>query len=493
MYPQGPVRDWPAEQQRRLALEAIALFEPILESLGFDSTTAKAKAQPYLDNLDNRLREISQYPLRFPSRTAFIARYAREDLARRYFDSLAPGAYYWTWIGNMLDYHWKKDYRLLIDPKGRRLELEAKGKQAFQAALDLPPHAFRAIADAFRPGILTGLSERKEEIHDSAGTGYVGQECRRSLGDDKWSAVELSYRLYDKPKPFDVKKDEGSSRLDREIEDERQRIEQLGENAGCISWEDDWQTAFARAKAENKIVMVDFTGKWCGWCRKLDEITFRDPTVAQLSSETVNVKVDDQRDRELHSKHRVRGIPDVRFYSPDEELLDKVGGFKLPEPFAQAQRRALSGVSHFSDCRDRFRDTGDPLAAADLLAFSKFIPPEQELAALSAICTAIRNGDKDVLARYEHGTDALFAQRARALFELRDWGDALAAAEADAEVMKEETSRAHLAVLGAGCLYVLGRREEAEEYSKQIAKQYGGQYSVFDAWFLLECNITDWP
>ena len=237
--------------------------------------------------------------------------------------------------------------------------------------------------------------------------------------------------------------------------------------------------------------MVDFTGEWCGWCRKLDEITFRDPTVAGLASEIVNVKVDNERERELHSRHRVLGIPDVRFYSPDEELLDRVPGFKLPEPFAQVQRRVLSGGSHLSECRDRFRDAPDPMAAADLLAFSRLIPPEEDLAALDIICKAIRSGDENVLARYEHETDRLFLQRAVAFLNARDWSGALAAA--DTEVIEEPRSRANMAELRAGCLYVLGRREEAEEYSKQIAKEYGEQYGPFGGWFLLECNITDWP
>lgn len=491
MYPDKPVKDWSMDEQRRLALEAIALFEPILESVGFDSATAKAKAKTYLDNLDNRLREISEYPLKFPSRTAFIAKYARE--AERYFESQAPGAYYWQWLGYMLDYHWKKDYRLLIDPKQRHLEVQTEGRQSFQTTLDLPPHVLRAIADAYRPNILRAQAESKEDICYPGTDGYVGQRRSRSLGDDEWSAVELCFLPYDKPKPFAVKMDEQRKRDDRKIQSERERIEQLGEKAGSISWENDWQAAFARARVENKVVMVDFTGEQCGWCKKLDEITFRDPTVVLLSSETVNVKVDDKRDRELHFRHRVRGIPDVRFYSPDEELLDKAGGFKLPQPFAQVQRRALSGTSHLSDCRDRFRKTRDPSAAANLLAFSKLIPLEEESEALGIVCTAIRNGDEGVLARYEHGTDQMFLHRALALLNLRDWNGALAAAEEDAAVVEEAASRGHLAELRAACLYVLGRREEAEEYSKQIAKEYGEQYSPFDGYFLFECNITDWP
>ena len=40
-------------------------------------------------------------------------------------------------------------------------------------------------------------------------------------------------------------------------------------------WLDDLEKAKAQAKAENKKILLDFTGSdWCGWCKKLDKEVF---------------------------------------------------------------------------------------------------------------------------------------------------------------------------------------------------------------------------
>ncbi len=45
--------------------------------------------------------------------------------------------------------------------------------------------------------------------------------------------------------------------------------------AGDSSWHPDLLPALEKAKAENKDLLVDFTGSdWCGWCIKLDEEVF---------------------------------------------------------------------------------------------------------------------------------------------------------------------------------------------------------------------------
>src|SRR5204862_6632909 len=33
-------------------------------------------------------------------------------------------------------------------------------------------------------------------------------------------------------------------------------------------------TVLAKARAEKKVVFVDFTTEWCGWCKKLEQDTF---------------------------------------------------------------------------------------------------------------------------------------------------------------------------------------------------------------------------
>ena len=43
-------------------------------------------------------------------------------------------------------------------------------------------------------------------------------------------------------------------------------------------WTDDYNKAVERAKAENKAILLDFTGSdWCGWCMKMKEETLGTP------------------------------------------------------------------------------------------------------------------------------------------------------------------------------------------------------------------------
>src|SRR5262245_5687193 len=46
-------------------------------------------------------------------------------------------------------------------------------------------------------------------------------------------------------------------------------------HAAKDGWLDDFEKAKAQAKAENKKILLDFTGSdWCGWCKKLDAEVF---------------------------------------------------------------------------------------------------------------------------------------------------------------------------------------------------------------------------
>ena len=46
-------------------------------------------------------------------------------------------------------------------------------------------------------------------------------------------------------------------------------------SAAKEGWLEDFEKAKAQAKAENKKILLDFTGSdWCGWCIKLDKEVF---------------------------------------------------------------------------------------------------------------------------------------------------------------------------------------------------------------------------
>src|ERR1700753_3473839 len=60
-----------------------------------------------------------------------------------------------------------------------------------------------------------------------------------------------------------------------------------------VQWEQWGEAAFARAKAENKPVLLDIGAVWCHWCHVMDRESYENPETAQVINEHfIAVKVD---------------------------------------------------------------------------------------------------------------------------------------------------------------------------------------------------------
>lgn len=53
-------------------------------------------------------------------------------------------------------------------------------------------------------------------------------------------------------------------------------------------WEVDYKGSLEKAKADNKLVLLDFTGSdWCGWCVKIDKDVFATDTFKEYASKNL--------------------------------------------------------------------------------------------------------------------------------------------------------------------------------------------------------------
>jgi uncharacterized protein YyaL (SSP411 family) len=98
----------------------------------------------------------------------------------------------------------------------------------------------------------------------------------------------------------------------------------------------EWSTGvFARAKAENRFVLLDLGAVWCHWCHVMEETTYRDPAVVRLiRSRYLPVRVDQDANPDLSNRYEDYGWPATIVFAPDGTELAKRRGYLPPEQFA---------------------------------------------------------------------------------------------------------------------------------------------------------------
>jgi uncharacterized protein len=73
-----------------------------------------------------------------------------------------------------------------------------------------------------------------------------------------------------------------------------------------IQWNEWGEQAFAKAKRENKPILLDIGAVWCHWCHVMDRESYDDPEVAKIVNERfVAVKVDRDERPDIDSRYQV--------------------------------------------------------------------------------------------------------------------------------------------------------------------------------------------
>src|SRR2546427_12517029 len=99
-------------------------------------------------------------------------------------------------------------------------------------------------------------------------------------------------------------------------------------------WGDD---AFAKAKAEDKPILLDVGAVWCHWCHVIDHESYEDPEVAKIINERF-VAAKGRRDE--------RADGDCR-HQPAAKAISRRGGGP-PTPCARPGGEGLYGGASFS-------------------------------------------------------------------------------------------------------------------------------------------------
>ena len=136
-----------------------------------------------------------------------------------------------------------------------------------------------------------------------------------------------------------------------------------------IRWERQFPEALKKARAARKPIMVDFWADWCGWCHRLDQTTYVDPTVVKLSEEFVSVKVDtegDPKGQAVAVRYDVQSLPTIAFLSPYGRPLMRLNGFQGPGQFPktlEAAKEVAQRVMTWEDAVEKDGNNPEALAA----------------------------------------------------------------------------------------------------------------------------------
>ncbi len=113
-----------------------------------------------------------------------------------------------------------------------------------------------------------------------------------------------------------------------------------GVGAGFTAYD---ENLLIKAQNEGKSVIIDFSAKWCSPCRELDDRTFHDARVADLTEkEFTLIKVDltrsgDPIHEKLLQKYLIQGVPTIIFFDRNGQEIKELRlvDFEPPEPFLE--------------------------------------------------------------------------------------------------------------------------------------------------------------
>ncbi len=113
-----------------------------------------------------------------------------------------------------------------------------------------------------------------------------------------------------------------------------------GQEPAPSPWCADFDVAVARARKENKDLLVNFTGSdWCGWCMKLDAEVFRKPAFLDAVRDryvlvaldyprqqpAIDKVPDPKRNAEVAGLYGVTGYPTVLLINPEGDVIATTG------------------------------------------------------------------------------------------------------------------------------------------------------------------------
>jgi thioredoxin 1 len=176
---------------------------------------------------------------------------------------------------------------------------------------------------------------------------------------------------------------EEAARMKKQMEAKKDSIIDEGKGVNFLKGSEVRLTdVLAKAKQENKRVLVDFWATWCHACVQMNKTTFRDTRIGKLMNYAfVNYAIDVDHDadaKELQDKFDIKAYPTYLILNPDGTEYNRIIGSKTVGEFGTAVAKALMGEEDEFVKMDRLQSEAMAQAKAErqskLTATSKATP-----------------------------------------------------------------------------------------------------------------------
>ena len=112
-----------------------------------------------------------------------------------------------------------------------------------------------------------------------------------------------------------------------------------------------WAEIKAKAKAENKYIMVDAYTDWCGWCKVMDKETMKDAKVVDfLNKNFVPVKMEMEHGEGtlMAMKYHISAFPTFMFFNPAGEYVYTAMGYRQTPAFMEELNNSMNKNKQFA-------------------------------------------------------------------------------------------------------------------------------------------------
>ena len=105
-----------------------------------------------------------------------------------------------------------------------------------------------------------------------------------------------------------------------------------------IKWEENFEAAMQKARAENKPIMIDFYADWCGPCKDMDARVYPERNVIAQSQNWITVKVNGEKRPDVMQSYGISGYPTLLFaQSNGKPVVSTTGYLDAPQLVQQMQ------------------------------------------------------------------------------------------------------------------------------------------------------------